>query len=148
VYRSGVTRRLNSSAVVMPASTRTKHTLPDLPYDYNALEPVISAEIMQIHHSKHHATYVTNLNVAEEKLAEAKAKNDVGAIVALGPALKFNGGGHINHSIFWQNLSPKGGGEPTGTNYLLNFCVNNIRSPESDLKSIFNVIYIQASWQN
>jgi len=52
-----------------------KHTLPDLPYDYNALEPVISAEIMQLHHSKHHATYVTNLNVAEEKLAEAQAKS-------------------------------------------------------------------------
>lgn len=54
-----------------------KHTLPDLPYDYNALEPVISAEIMQLHHSKHHAAYVTNLNVAEEKLAEAKAKSMV-----------------------------------------------------------------------
>lgn len=75
---------------------------------------MISAEIMQIHHSKHHATYVNNLNVAEEKLAEAKAKNDVSAIIALAPALKFNGGGHLNHSIFWQNLKPKGGGEPSG----------------------------------
>ena len=56
-------------------ATRSKHTLPDLPYDYNALEPVISAEIMQIHHQKHHATYVANLNVAEEKLAEAQAKS-------------------------------------------------------------------------
>ncbi|GAB6024988.1 Superoxide dismutase [Mn], mitochondrial [Chamberlinius hualienensis] len=92
---------------------RTKHTLPDLPYDFNALEPVISAEIMKIHYTKHHATYVTNLNVAEEKLAEAQAKNDVSAIIALQPALKFNGGGHINHSIFWKNLSPKGG-EPEG----------------------------------
>lgn len=95
-------------------SSRTKYTLPDLPYDYNALEPTISAEIMQIHHSKHHATYVTNLNVAEEKLAEAHAKKDVSAIITLGSALKFNGGGHLNHSIFWQNLSPKGGGEPSG----------------------------------
>jgi Fe-Mn family superoxide dismutase len=94
--------------------SRLKHTLPDLPYDYNALEPTISAEIMQIHHSKHHAAYVTNLNIAEEKLAEAKAKNDVSGIIALAPALKFNGGGHLNHSIFWQNLSPKGGGEPSG----------------------------------
>lgn len=93
---------------------RNKHTLPDLPYDYNALEPVISAEIMQLHHSKHHATYVNNLNVAEEKLAEAKAKNDVSAIIGLAPALKFNGGGHLNHSIFWQNLCPKGSGEPGG----------------------------------
>jgi len=93
---------------------RDKHTLPDLPYHYSALEPTISAEIMQIHHSKHHATYVANLNVAEEKLAEAKAKGDVGGVIALGPALRFNGGGHINHSIFWANLSPKGGGEPSG----------------------------------
>ncbi|XP_022248260.1 superoxide dismutase [Mn], mitochondrial-like isoform X2 [Limulus polyphemus] len=54
-----------------------KHTLPDLPYDYNALEPVISAEIMQLHHQKHHATYVNNLNIAEEKLAEAQAKSDL-----------------------------------------------------------------------
>merc|ERR1712002_900083 len=93
---------------------RNNHTLPDLPYDYNALEPVISAEIMQLHHSKHHQTYVNNLNVAEEKLAEAQAKGDVSTIIGLAPALKFNGGGHINHSIFWQNLSPHGGGEPAG----------------------------------
>jgi Fe-Mn family superoxide dismutase len=94
--------------------SNAKHTLPDLPYDYNALEPTISAEIMKLHHDKHHATYVANLNVAEEKLAEAKQKNDVSGIIALAPALKFNGGGHLNHSIFWQNLSPKGGGEPSG----------------------------------
>lgn len=59
---------------VVAGVTRAKHTLPDLPYDYNALEPTISAEIMQIHHQKHHATYVNNLNVAEEKFAEAQAK--------------------------------------------------------------------------
>jgi superoxide dismutase, Fe-Mn family len=53
---------------------RSKHTLPDLPYDYNALEPVISADIMKLHHQKHHAAYVNNLNIAEEKLAEAQAK--------------------------------------------------------------------------
>ncbi|XP_035687345.1 superoxide dismutase [Mn], mitochondrial-like [Branchiostoma floridae] len=96
------------------AGTRLKHTLPDLAYDYGALEPTISAEIMQLHHSKHHATYVNNLNVAEEKLAEAQAKGDVTTEIALGPALKFNGGGHLNHSIFWTNLSPNGGGEPQG----------------------------------
>ncbi len=86
--------------------SRSKHSLPDLPYDYSALEPVISAEIMQLHHSKHHQTYVNNLNVAEEKLAEAAAKGDVTAAVALQPAIKFNGGGHVNHSIFWKNLCP------------------------------------------
>lgn len=68
---------------------------------------------MQLHHSKHHATYVNNLNVAEEKLKEAVAKGDVNAQIALGPALKFNGGGHLNHSIFWKNLSPCGG-KPNG----------------------------------
>lgn len=95
-------------------AARCKHSLPDLPYDYDALEPYISAEIMQLHHSKHHAAYINNLNIAEEKLAEAQEKNDTAAIIALAPALKFNGGGHINHSIFWQNMSPNGGGEPSG----------------------------------
>jgi len=92
----------------------SKHTLPDLPYDYNALEPYISSDIMKLHHTKHHATYVNNLNVAEDKLAEALEKGDTSEVVSLQPALKFNGGGHINHSIFWHNLSPYGGGEPTG----------------------------------
>jgi len=94
--------------------TRLKHTLPDLPYDYNALEPTISVEIMKLHHQKHHQTYVNNLNVAEEKLKEALAKGDVATAVSLEPAMRFNGGGHINHSIFWQNLCAKGTGEPTG----------------------------------
>jgi len=96
-------------------SVRAKHTLPDLGYDFNALEPFVSADIMKIHYEKHHATYVNNLNVALDKLAEATAKGDVSAAVALGPALRFNGGGHINHSIFWKNLTSKSNsGEPTG----------------------------------
>lgn len=94
---------------VMVRTGRQKHTLPDLPYEYSALEPVISREIMSLHHSKHHATYVNNLNAAEEKLKQAQAQGDVGAIINLAPAIKFNGGGHINHSIFWQNLSANGG---------------------------------------
>lgn len=90
---------------------RSQHTLPDLPYDYNALEPFISAEIMKLHHQKHHQTYVTNLNVFEEKLDTAISKKDITGQIALQGALKFNGGGHINHSIFWTNLtSPKSGG--------------------------------------
>nr|QBH73406.1 manganese-iron superoxide dismutase [Brunneria borealis] len=84
-----------------------KHTLPDLPYDYSALEPAISGQIMELHHSKHHAAYVNNLNIAEEKLKEAQAKGDIRTVISLGPALKFNGGGHINHSIFWHNLAPQ-----------------------------------------
>jgi Fe-Mn family superoxide dismutase len=96
-------------------SKRFKHVLPDLPYDYNALEPVISAEIMQLHHQKHHATYVNNLNIAEEKTQEAIAKGDIRAAIQLSNGLKFNGGGHINHSIFWTNLCPfKDGCEPSG----------------------------------
>jgi len=107
-------RRLVQPAALSCLVSRGKHTLPDLPYDFNALEPYISADIMKLHHQKHHATYVNNLNIAEEKLAEAKEKSDVSGIIALAPALRFNGGGHINHSIFWQNLSPSGGGEPSG----------------------------------
>ncbi|XP_030441494.1 superoxide dismutase [Mn], mitochondrial-like [Syzygium oleosum] len=89
-------------------------SLPDLPYDYGALEPAVSAEIMQLHHQKHHQTYVTNYNKAIEQLEEAVAKGDAPAVVKLQSALKFNGGGHVNHSIFWKNLSPihEGGGEP------------------------------------
>ncbi|KAL0275190.1 UNVERIFIED_CONTAM: hypothetical protein PYX00_003129 [Menopon gallinae] len=83
-----------------------KHTLPEMPYPSNALEPVIKAEIMEIHHQKHHATYVNNLNAAEEKLKAAVEKNDVNTIISLQPALKFNGGGHLNHSIFWTVLAP------------------------------------------
>nr|ACZ64205.1 mitochondrial Mn-superoxide dismutase precursor [Phascolosoma esculenta]AFP23124.1 mitochondrial Mn-superoxide dismutase precursor [Phascolosoma esculenta] len=95
------------------SAARKKHTLPDLPYDFNALEPYISHEIMQLHYQKHHQTYVNNLNAVEEQIAEATANEDVTRLVALQAAFKFNGGGHINHSIFWQNLSPEGG-EPTG----------------------------------
>jgi superoxide dismutase, Fe-Mn family len=91
----------------------TPYKLPDLPYDFSALEPVISAEIMQLHYSKHHNAYVTNLNSAMEKYLDAEAKRDVAAMIALQQAIRFNGGGHVNHSIFWTNLAPvgKGGGE-------------------------------------
>uniref|UniRef100_G3MR68 Superoxide dismutase n=1 Tax=Amblyomma maculatum TaxID=34609 RepID=G3MR68_AMBMU len=89
-------------------------SLPDLPYDYGALEPAISGEIMRIHHQKHHQTYITNYNAAISSLYEAMEKRDAPAIVHLQSAIKFNGGGHVNHSIFWQNLKPvgEGGGEP------------------------------------
>jgi len=99
-------RAVVTNAIKADVLARSKHTLPDLPYDYKALEPIICAEIMQLHHSKHHATYVNNLNVAEEKLKEAVGKGDVSAQIALAPAIKFNGGGHLNHTIFWSNLTP------------------------------------------
>jgi Fe-Mn family superoxide dismutase len=85
-----------------------KAVLPDLPYDYAALSPVISAETMELHHTKHHNAYVTNLNIALEKLNDATSAGDVNAIIALQGALKFNGGGHLNHTLFWENLCSKG----------------------------------------
>jgi len=90
--------------------------LPALPYDFGALEPIISAEIMTLHYTKHHQTYVNNLNKALEQYAEAQEKNDLAAMIALQGAIKFNGGGHINHSIFWTNLVPKNQatGKPEG----------------------------------
>lgn len=84
---------------------QTSYQLPELPYDFNALEPVISAEIMELHYSKHHKAYVTNLNAALEKYHEAETKNDVSQMISLQAAIKFNGGGHINHSIFWTILA-------------------------------------------
>jgi len=84
----------------------TAYKLPDLPYGYNELEPIVSAEIMELHHKKHHATYVNNLNAALEKYSGAQAKNDVATMISLQGAIKFNGGGHVNHSIFWTNLAP------------------------------------------
>jgi Fe-Mn family superoxide dismutase len=90
------------------------YTLPDLPYDYSALAPHIAPEIMELHHSKHHNTYVTALNGVLGKLEEARTGGGFDAIVGLEKTLAFNLGGHVNHSIFWQNLSPDGGDKPTG----------------------------------
>ncbi|CAJ0759967.1 3288_t:CDS:2 [Entrophospora sp. SA101] len=106
-----------SSSLIKSSSyllKRSKYTIPDLPYDYNALEPIISAEIMEVHYTKHHQAYVNGLNAAEEKFEQAIKDQDVTAQVSLQAALKFNGGGHINHSLFWKNLAPikEGGGEP------------------------------------
>jgi len=90
------------------------YTLPDLPYDYAALEPHYSGEILELHHDKHHAAYVAGANTTLEKLAEARDKDDFGAIVGLEKTLAFNVSGHVLHSIFWKNLSPDGGDKPTG----------------------------------
>jgi len=90
------------------------YVLPDLPYDYGALEPHISGKIMELHHDKHHATYVKGLNTALEQLAEARDENSFGSVGGLQKTLSFNLGGHINHSAFWANLSPDGGHQPDG----------------------------------
>lgn len=90
------------------------YSLPDLSYDYAALEPHISATIMELHHSKHHKAYVDGANTALEKLAEARDKGDLANVNKLEKDLAFNLGGHVNHSVFWTNLSPEGGDKPTG----------------------------------
>ncbi|WP_040164537.1 superoxide dismutase [Microbacterium gorillae] len=90
------------------------YTLPELPYDYSALQPSISAQIMELHHSKHHQAYVTGANTALEQLADARSKGDFANINKLEKDLAFNLGGHTNHSIFWTNMSPDGGDKPTG----------------------------------
>ncbi len=92
----------------------TKYTLPELSYDYAALEPNISARIMELHHSKHHAAYVAGANTAMDQLAEARESNNFANVAKYSKDLAFNLGGHTNHSIFWNNLSPEGGDKPEG----------------------------------
>ena len=91
-----------------------QYTLPDLRYDYGALEPHISGKIMELHHDKHHAGYVKGANTTLERLDEARTTEDFTRLASLERALAFNLSGHILHSVFWQNLGPKGGGEPEG----------------------------------
>ena len=92
----------------------TIYTLPDLPYDEGALEPHISGRIMELHHGKHHAAYVKGANTAFEKLHDLRGKGDFTEISMLEKNLAFNVSGHVLHSVFWTNLAPGGGGEPTG----------------------------------
>ncbi len=91
-----------------------EYTLPALGYDYGALAPHISATIMELHHSKHHQAYVTGANAALAGLAAARETGDLANVNKLEKDLAFNLGGHVNHSIFWTNLSPDGGDKPTG----------------------------------
>jgi len=88
------------------------HELPPLPYDYNALEPHIDEQTMKLHHDKHHLAYVNGLNNGEQKLAEAREKNDFSLVKHWEREIAFHGAGHFLHTIFWENMSPKGGGEP------------------------------------
>ncbi len=90
------------------------YTLPELGYDYGALAPSISGTIMELHHSKHHQAYVTGANAALAGLAAARESGDLANVNKLEKDLAFNLGGHVNHSIFWTNMSPDGGDKPTG----------------------------------
>lgn len=91
-----------------------QHRLPPLPYSYNALEPYIAEEIMRLHHTKHHQSYVDGLNKAEKEMKKAREKNDYDLIKHWEREAAFNGAGHYLHSIFWKVMSPKGGGQPKG----------------------------------
>lgn len=94
--------------------TNKQYTLPSLPYNYNALEPYISEDQLRVHYDKHHASYVKGANSLFEKLENARREKkdlDMGSILK---KLSFNVGGHILHSLFWENIDPKGGGEPSG----------------------------------
>jgi Fe-Mn family superoxide dismutase len=92
----------------------SKYVLPDLSYDYGALEPNISGRIMELHHDKHHLAYVNGANTALDALAEAREKNDLTMVNKFQKDLSFNLAGHINHTVFWKNMSPEGGDKPTG----------------------------------
>ncbi|MGH8886048.1 MAG: superoxide dismutase [Egibacteraceae bacterium] len=90
------------------------YTLPDLPYDYGALEPYLSGEIMELHHGTHHAGYVKGANTALDQLAESREHSRYDTVRMVEKDLAFHLSGHVNHSVFWQNLSPQGGDKPDG----------------------------------
>lgn len=90
------------------------YTLPELPYDYAALEPHLSGQILAVHHDKHHAAYVNGANEVLERIAEAREQGVFTHIVGLEQTLAFNLSGHVLHSLYWQNMSPDGGGRPEG----------------------------------
>ena len=91
-----------------------KYELPDLPYDYSALEPHYSAEVLELHHDKHHKAYVDGANTTFEKLGQARDSGDFGSINQLEKNMAFHLSGHVLHSLLWKNMSPDGGGEPEG----------------------------------
>lgn len=106
-----------------------KHMLPELPYAYNALEPHYDEATLKLHHGKHHQAYVDGLNKAEEKLSEARVSLDFSLIKHWEREVAFHGSGHLLHSLFWSNMSPNGGGEPTGL--LLEDLISNFGSFEA-----------------
>ena len=91
-----------------------KHELPPLPYDYNALEPYYDEQTVRLHHDKHHAAYVAGQNKAEEMLAQARESGDYAAIQLWEKQLAFHASGNFLHTMFWENMAPNAGGDPTG----------------------------------
>jgi len=134
--------RASASKLTAPLTSTTfvrgKATLPDLPYDYGALEPSISGKIMELHHKNHHQTYVNSYNTASEQLQAAEQKDDIAAQIALQPLINFHGGGHLNHTLFWENLAPAkngGGGEPIGA---VKTAIESAYGDFSNFKTKFN----------
>ena len=93
----------------------SNYSLPALPYQYDALEPHLSGELLELHHSKHHAAYVKGANETLDKLTEARESKEFDHIGQLEKSLAFNISGHVLHSILWKNMSPNGGGTPSGS---------------------------------
>jgi len=107
-------KHITRETSLLKAVSARPYTLPELDYDFGALEPHISGRIMELHHGKHHAGYVKNTNLTIAQLEEARATDDFTRLAALEHALAFNLSGHVLHSIFWKNMTPKGGGRPDG----------------------------------
>ncbi|MBD1378980.1 superoxide dismutase [Bacillus sp. IB182487] len=109
-----MTEETDSQSDRAPAVPIGKHTLPPLPYAYNALEPYIAEEIMRLHHTKHHQSYVDGLNKAELKMQAARETNNYELIKHWEREAAFHGAGHYLHTIFWNVMTPGGGGRPSG----------------------------------
>lgn len=117
-----------------------EHILPNLPYSYNALEPFISEEIMRIHHDKHHRSYVDGLNKAELELQKVRKNNHFSLVKHWSRELAFHGSGHYLHTIFWKNMTPGGGGNPSS--HLLNE-IKNYFGSFTDFKNHFSEAAVQ-----
>lgn len=105
---------LSSGSATVPSAKAKEYTLPPLPYAKDALEGFLSAEILELHHDKHHAGYVKGLNKALADLDGARQAGQFTAVKELERDLAFNGSGHVLHSLYWDSMSPKGGGQPKG----------------------------------
>ncbi|MDZ7316875.1 MAG: superoxide dismutase [candidate division KSB1 bacterium] len=106
---------LTAGAAQLPVDEKGEYVLPPLPYPYNALEPAIDEQTMRLHHDIHHLSYVKGLNAALAKLQEARQSGNYELVQFYSGKVAFHGSGHILHTIFWQNMKPNGGGEPTGS---------------------------------
>lgn len=130
----------------------TKLTLPKLDYAYTDLEPILSENLLTIHHTKHHQNYIDTYNRLLGEFEEAKTKGDINKIVSLTPGLKFNLGSHINHSIYWKNLAPtkNGGGQPPQDSKLVQMINHSWGSLDNFINDfINNLMKIQGSgWGN